>query len=569
MDAFVPLAVPSIVLALVGLVLFARQQYPSNLPRLYRFTGGLVVLILAAVPAVRSFGENSFLWGVVVGPALAVSAAQLPLAAFDNPRSTRWPIGLLVAAIVLMVAYVIQPGQNSTWSEALVATMGVVGLTPLIASTWRLIRAGWTSDWSSGTPMRRFLFWLAVTLGPLFVHSISQSNDRLGLIGEALIAIGGLAFLSLSAWTVARSVRKGAENAATPMRTAAPALLASAAVALAGFLMAGDILHDRHLSVGAARRWSDVLYGCGASRQFTQVVTDYATRLGADLKKTLAAPVLPSQAIRGKTQLDPELQAAFALAGVSAFAYLSCAEMLEAAKRWNRPGLYVMPLGFGVSLSAETRTVVDCPQGPSRDEAVILYDDRDVVLAFRGTDGLLAAKSDLYAVPTQVVAPEWVHKGFASRWSRIRTETITRLGQLRDRGQTLWITGHSLGGAIAVLAADDLQRAGIPIHAVYTFGQPRVAGVVLARDIERRLASSYRYVLLDDPVPMLGTPTASSIGHLRYIDSSGRVHENPDDRQRILDGRCSGPLWLGAAHGKANYVAALQYAAAGSLGQRR
>jgi triacylglycerol lipase len=561
MDTFVPLA--SIVLALVGVVLFARQQYRSNRARFYRFTGGLAVLVLAAMPAVRSFGENSFLWGVVVGPALAVAAAQIPLAAFDKPRSVRWPIGLLVAAIVLMVADVVRPGENGTWAEALVATLAVVGLVPLIASTWRLIKAGCTNDWSSGTPVRRFLFWLAVTWSPFFVDSIIHSNDRPRLVGEALLAIGGLAFLSLSAWTVARSVRKGVEHV---MRTAA-LLLVSAAVALAGFLMGGDLIFDRHAWVGTARTWSDVLYGCGASRQFTQVVTDHATRLAADLKTTLDAPVLPTQAIRGTTRLDPELQAAFALAGVSSFAYLPCAEMLEAAKRWNRPALYVMPLGFGVSLSAKTRTVVDCPQGPSRDEAVILYDDRDVVLAFRGTDGLLALKSDLYAIPTNLVAPDWVHKGFADRWARIRTETIRRLGEVRDRGQTLWVTGHSLGGAMAVLAADDLQRAGMPIHAVYTFGQPRVAGVVLARAIEQRLPSSYRYVLLDDPVPMLGTPTANSVGHLRYIDSSGRVHGNPDDLQRVLDGRCSGPLWLAAAHGKANYVAALQYAAAVSLGQ--
>jgi len=38
----------------------------------------------------------------------------------------------------------------------------------------------------------------------------------------------------------------------------------------------------------------------------------------------------------------------------------------------------------------------------------------------------------------------------------------------------LYVTGHSLGGALAVLGAYYIAKENLPVSAVYTYGQPVV-----------------------------------------------------------------------------------------------
>lgn len=43
------------------------------------------------------------------------------------------------------------------------------------------------------------------------------------------------------------------------------------------------------------------------------------------------------------------------------------------------------------------------------------------------------------------------------------------------------VTGHSLGGALAILAAADIKSVGHKVDEVYTFGQPRVGNVAFSK----------------------------------------------------------------------------------------
>lgn len=62
------------------------------------------------------------------------------------------------------------------------------------------------------------------------------------------------------------------------------------------------------------------------------------------------------------------------------------------------------------------------------------------------------------------------------------------------------ITGHSLGGAIAVLAAAETRKAGINA-ALYTYGQPRVGDEGLDKWMEDNAgAGNFRVTHRDDPV---------------------------------------------------------------------
>ncbi|MEQ1907837.1 MAG: lipase family protein [Vicinamibacterales bacterium] len=99
------------------------------------------------------------------------------------------------------------------------------------------------------------------------------------------------------------------------------------------------------------------------------------------------------------------------------------------------------------------------------------HDDAVTVAAFRGTEAnkpedLLA---DLVVVPTDRAGGGQVHKGFAEAYAAERDQVLTALDQ-HSHGQ-LFITGHSLGAALATLGAADHQE-GNPT--LITFGSPRV-----------------------------------------------------------------------------------------------
>jgi hypothetical protein len=145
--------------------------------------------------------------------------------------------------------------------------------------------------------------------------------------------------------------------------------------------------------------------------------------------------------------------------------------------------------------------------------------DRQWVVV-RGTANLKNAAED--ADYAKVEAPELdvpVHEGFVEDaravWSFARP--------LLRPGLPTRLTGHSLGGALAVLLAMRLRVDGVPLDRVVTFGQPKVtteAGVALFRDLPL-----LRVVNHDDPVPLLPweTPGAALGGLFRHLGAELRL----------------------------------------------
>jgi hypothetical protein len=97
------------------------------------------------------------------------------------------------------------------------------------------------------------------------------------------------------------------------------------------------------------------------------------------------------------------------------------------------------------------------------------------VLAFRGTDPVTLPNWVTDLVARLVERGEYegrVHQGFSSVLRR-SWHYVERLLDLAD-GKPLFLTGHSMGGALAVLTACRLAKAGRPPVATYTFGSPRI-----------------------------------------------------------------------------------------------
>lgn len=123
-----------------------------------------------------------------------------------------------------------------------------------------------------------------------------------------------------------------------------------------------------------------------------------------------------------------------------------------------------------------------------------------VILAFAGTDpGVwqnLATISD--ARPT---AQTDTHAGFELA-AGAAAEKVAQATQISRQSQKpLFISGHSLGAALAALAAQMVVAEGPAPRAVYTFGMPRVGGSRFQASYDANLGEvTYRLVHGDDLV---------------------------------------------------------------------
>lgn len=123
--------------------------------------------------------------------------------------------------------------------------------------------------------------------------------------------------------------------------------------------------------------------------------------------------------------------------------------------------------------------------------------DRIAVLAFRGTEAnsWKDVKTDLRARFYKGEHGVKVHTGFRDAYRQVSEQVRDAVDNLPD-GSTLYITGHSLGGALAVLATRELERDSLA--ACYTFGSPRVGDEEFGEAIR---APIYRVVNAADGVP--------------------------------------------------------------------
>ncbi len=123
--------------------------------------------------------------------------------------------------------------------------------------------------------------------------------------------------------------------------------------------------------------------------------------------------------------------------------------------------------------------------------------DKMAVLAFRGTEMNIAdIRTDLKTTSIDIDGFS-VHEGFYKAFKMIDKDVKDELKALGD-DYVLYITGHSLGGALALLAAKYLGSDSL--GACYTFGGPRVASQEFSQSIKTPI---YRVINAADIVPRI------------------------------------------------------------------
>jgi triacylglycerol lipase len=96
---------------------------------------------------------------------------------------------------------------------------------------------------------------------------------------------------------------------------------------------------------------------------------------------------------------------------------------------------------------------------------------------------------------------------------------------LQGSGRLLHVTGHSLGGALATLAALRLQKERLyPVQTVYTYGSPRAGDSDFALAFDALLGTRcHRVVNNEDLVTRVPMRSMGykHIGQIAYIDERG------------------------------------------------
>lgn len=148
-------------------------------------------------------------------------------------------------------------------------------------------------------------------------------------------------------------------------------------------------------------------------------------------------------------------------------------------------------------------------------QAIIVKSEQFVAVAFRGTEAnrFKDIKHDAQAGLVSCNASGGrVHEGFQKSYESIEDQIIEVLSDDALKSLPLFITGHSLGGALAIIATKRLQHDG-GIAACYTFGGPRVGDEDWVKEIKSPV---YRLVNAADAVTML-PPNGVVVSSLSFL----------------------------------------------------
>ena len=162
--------------------------------------------------------------------------------------------------------------------------------------------------------------------------------------------------------------------------------------------------------------------------------------------------------------------------------------------------------------------------------------DNLAVIAFRGTEPDQANDifADIKAWHSDSEVAGDVHSGFKGELDKVFPDLKKWIGtRAINRQMDIIITGHSLGAAIATIAACRLHAMGYKVS-LYTFGSPRVGDEQFASTFKD--IPTYRFVNNNDvvcKVPPFGF--FHHVDDLYYMDYDGKIFTDLTWYQRFKD----------------------------------
>ncbi len=174
-------------------------------------------------------------------------------------------------------------------------------------------------------------------------------------------------------------------------------------------------------------------------------------------------------------------------------------------------------------------------------QAFVMANNNMIVVSFRGTEPTKIEDwlTDLNFNYVDGPLEGRVHDGFFTALNNVWQKLERTISRFRaNKPKSLWITGHSLGAAVATLAVAKLRDQDRPVDGLYTFGQPRTGDRTFARNFNMEFKPyAFRFVNNNDIVTRV-PPRAmkfSHVGTFRYFTESGDLVDDISWWNRFLD----------------------------------
>ena len=207
------------------------------------------------------------------------------------------------------------------------------------------------------------------------------------------------------------------------------------------------------------------------------------------------------------------------MARASQLAYKPSTEVIKTLKNWGFPNAKFF----------------------SRDETqgFVAGNSELILVAFRGTEPLKIkdwmSDADIKRVPGK--GGGHVHRGFKAALELVADEMATTVRQFQDKNQPIFVTGHSLGAALAGLAVAASKTQHINIAGLYTYGMPRIGNKIFAKKFKKANGrKTFRVINNNDAVTRVPPRIFGykHVGTVRYLNSNGQLETGETPWKKFL-----------------------------------
>lgn len=207
---------------------------------------------------------------------------------------------------------------------------------------------------------------------------------------------------------------------------------------------------------------------------------------------------------------------AFGLALFSKLSYASAKTAKKYSQAWGFENFVLLDKRKGIDIDTQ---------------CIVSSNDTDIVIAFRGSekkaaDWLANFQAVREAGPLKNTK---AHEGFQDAFFPMAVGLANTVDAMRNKNQRIWFTGHSLGGALASLAAGIMAENAYSVYGLYTFASPRPGDTEFAKQLNKAIKGPhYRVVNSLDVVPHVPPEPFFSHAGSRRILKADIVETTPN-----------------------------------------
>jgi len=186
--------------------------------------------------------------------------------------------------------------------------------------------------------------------------------------------------------------------------------------------------------------------------------------------------------VKAKKSYDPSI--ALSLAVACDLAYKAQSTIATISRRWGFPDL----------------TFVDIKKGRDVDtQGFVMGNDSDIICVFRGSDKLEDWFANFQA--SRDPGPldgTLAHEGFQDALFPAVIALTNAIDSFGVGSKRIWVTGHSLGGALCSLYSAMMIENGYAVFGIYTFASPRPGDDIFATSLNNFMQSGPHFRVVND-----------------------------------------------------------------------